>query len=67
MAPLRWAGLLRNRLFAERTVALTSATLALGGSFAPLATQWGLTLPAGGTTPGPPIMGELRAPHTPGR
>jgi len=33
---------LRERLFGARTVALTSATLALGGSFAPLAIQWGL-------------------------
>jgi ATP-dependent DNA helicase DinG len=33
---------LRTRLFGQRTVALTSATLALGGSFTPLAIQWGL-------------------------
>jgi ATP-dependent DNA helicase DinG len=42
VAPLEVAGVLRERLFGERTVALTSATLALGGSFAPLAVQWGL-------------------------
>jgi ATP-dependent DNA helicase DinG len=42
VAPLEVGRVLRNRLFAQRTVALTSATLALGGSFAPLATQWGL-------------------------
>jgi len=36
---------LRERLFGERTVTLTSATLALGGSFNPLASQWGLNLP----------------------
>src|ERR1019366_1768193 len=33
------------RLFSRRTVTLTSATLALGGSFEPLARQWGLTRP----------------------
>ncbi|MFN8076929.1 MAG: ATP-dependent DNA helicase [Kineosporiaceae bacterium] len=33
VAPLSVAGLLRERLFAERTVVLTSATLTLGGSF----------------------------------
>jgi ATP-dependent DNA helicase DinG len=45
VAPLEVGLVLRNRLFAERTVALTSATLALGGSFTPLAIQWGLGLP----------------------
>ncbi len=33
VAPLSVAGLLRDRLFGERTVVLTSATLAVGGSF----------------------------------
>jgi ATP-dependent DNA helicase DinG len=47
VAPLEVGRVLRNRLFAQRTVALTSATLALGGSFAPLAIQWGLP-PQGG-------------------
>ena len=42
VAPLEVGRVLRSRLFAERTVALTSATLALGGSFVPLAIQWGL-------------------------
>ena len=42
VAPLEVGRVLRNRLFAQRTVTLTSATLALGGSFAPLAIQWGL-------------------------
>ncbi len=59
VAPLRVAELLRQRLFAERTVVLTSATLTLGGTFDALATQWGLppqrptpapaTAPAAGT------------------
>jgi ATP-dependent DNA helicase DinG len=47
VAPLEVGGLLRERLFGQRTVALTSATLVLGGSFTPLAIQWGLP-PAGG-------------------
>jgi ATP-dependent DNA helicase DinG len=42
VAPLEVGPILRDRLFAERPVVLTSATLALGGSFTPLATQWGL-------------------------
>ncbi len=42
VAPLSVGGLLRDRLFAERTTVLTSATLALGGSFDALARQWGL-------------------------
>jgi ATP-dependent DNA helicase DinG len=42
VAPLRVSGLLASRLFGRRTVVLTSATLALGGSFEPLARQWGL-------------------------
>jgi ATP-dependent DNA helicase DinG len=42
VAPLTVAGLLRQRLFAERTVVLTSATLTLGGTFDALAAQWGL-------------------------
>ena len=44
MAPLEVGALLADRLFAQ-TVMLTSATLALGGSFVPLASQWGLNLP----------------------
>jgi ATP-dependent DNA helicase DinG len=42
VAPLEVAGLLAERLFGRRTVALTSATLSVGGSFDPLARQWGL-------------------------
>ncbi|HEX2289898.1 MAG TPA: ATP-dependent DNA helicase, partial [Pseudonocardiaceae bacterium] len=42
VAPLSVAGLLRQQLFAERTVILTSATLTLGGTFDALAAQWGL-------------------------
>ena len=42
VAPLEVGPILRDRLFAERPVVLTSATLALGGSFNPLAVQWGL-------------------------
>ncbi|TYB68635.1 ATP-dependent DNA helicase [Nonomuraea sp. PA05] len=42
VAPLTVAGMLRDKLFGERTVVLTSATLALGGTFDALAAQWGL-------------------------
>jgi ATP-dependent DNA helicase DinG len=42
VAPLRVAELLRQRLFDQRTVVLTSATLTLGGTFDALAAQWGL-------------------------
>ncbi len=43
VAPLGVAGLLQQRLFAKRTVVLTSATLTLGGTFDALAAQWGLS------------------------
>ncbi|MFC0863460.1 ATP-dependent DNA helicase [Sphaerimonospora cavernae] len=42
VAPLSVGGMLRDKLFGERTVVLTSATLALGGTFDGLARQWGL-------------------------
>jgi ATP-dependent DNA helicase DinG len=42
VAPLSVAGLLREKLFEERTVVLTSATLALGGSFESAASSIGL-------------------------
>ncbi|MFJ2029938.1 ATP-dependent DNA helicase [Streptosporangium sp. NPDC087985] len=42
VAPLTVAGMLRDKLFGDRTVILTSATLALGGAFEGLARQWGL-------------------------
>jgi ATP-dependent DNA helicase DinG len=42
VAPLTVGGMLRERLFGDRTVVLTSATLALGGSFDGMAGQWGL-------------------------
>lgn len=56
VAPLQVGGLLAERLFGQRTVVLTSATLVLGGSFEPLARQWGL-----------PRSGAPAAPATPGR
>ncbi len=52
VAPLGVAGLLRQRLFATRTVVLTSATLTLGGTFDALASQWGL--PRQQPSPEPP-------------
>jgi ATP-dependent DNA helicase DinG len=45
VAPLQVGTLLADRLFRPRTVVLTSATLTLGGSFEPLARQWGLPQP----------------------
>ncbi|GAA4202234.1 ATP-dependent DNA helicase [Microbispora amethystogenes] len=42
VAPLSVGGMLRDKLFGDRTVVLTSATLALGGTFDSLARQWGL-------------------------
>jgi ATP-dependent DNA helicase DinG len=53
VAPLSVAGLLRDALFAKRTVVLTSATLALGGSFDIVAQQIGLTRPP--PQPSPPV------------
>jgi ATP-dependent DNA helicase DinG len=45
VAPITVAGLLRERLFGERTVVLTSATLELGGSFDAAARTLGLAGP----------------------
>jgi ATP-dependent DNA helicase DinG len=54
VAPLEVGPLLAGRLFGRRTVVLTSATLALGGSFEPLARQWGLpAAPGAGADAGP--------------
>lgn len=44
VAPLSVAGLMRDRVFAERTAVLTSATLKLGGDFDRTATAVGLRL-----------------------
>jgi ATP-dependent DNA helicase DinG len=66
VAPLEVGPVLRDRLFGERTVVLTSATLALGGSFAPLAIQWGLQCYPRGTTPrDPPDPGGTHLPRPP--
>ena len=66
VAPLEVGRVLRSRLFGERTVALTSATLALGGSFAPLAIQWGLSRPGGNDPPQtPPAHGGAPRPPVP--
>jgi ATP-dependent DNA helicase DinG len=46
-APLSVSGLIRTHLLAGRCGVLTSATLALGGSFEPLARSLGLDAPAG--------------------
>jgi ATP-dependent DNA helicase DinG len=57
VAPLEVGTLLAERLFRRQTVVLTSATLALGGSFEPLARQWGLPSAA----PEPSAGGEATA------
>ena len=62
VAPLAVAGLLAERLFGRKTVALTSATLSLGGSFEPLARQWGLPAPGAPAIPGPARPAEAMAP-----
>jgi ATP-dependent DNA helicase DinG len=49
VAPLEVGEVLAEHLFAGKTVVLTSATLTLGGSFAPLARQWGLDAAAIGS------------------
>jgi ATP-dependent DNA helicase DinG len=51
VAPLEVAALLAERLFGRRTVVLTSATLSIGGSFEPIAAQWGLPPRAGAAPP----------------
>ncbi|UUA89051.1 ATP-dependent DNA helicase [Corynebacterium genitalium ATCC 33030] len=42
VAPLSVSALLRDNLFGEKTVVLTSATLAVGGNFRAMAAAWGL-------------------------
>ncbi len=49
VAPLNVSGLLREKLFTERSVVLTSATLKLGGDFNGVAASLGLS-PEGATT-----------------
>ena len=67
VAPLEVGRVLRERLFGDRTVTLTSATLALGGSFTPLAIQWGLGFPGGSDPPQTPPAsgGAVRPPRPP--
>jgi ATP-dependent DNA helicase DinG len=70
VAPLQVGVLLAERLFGQRTVILTSATLVLGGSFEPLARQWGLPRSGAAAAPaaGPrPASARLpAAPEDPG-
>jgi len=44
VAPIDVAGALHEKLFSEKTVVLTSATLKLGGGFEPIAASLGLSL-----------------------
>lgn len=57
VAPLGVGGVLREKLFGDRTAILTSATLALGGSFTALAVPWGLGAEITGA-PGRDASGE---------
>ena len=59
ITPLQVGSLLAERLFGTRTVTLTSATLSLGGSFEPLARQWGL--PRSGPAAAAPAVPEATA------
>ena len=71
-APLAVNGLIRTQLFAGRTAVLTSATLALGGSFDPMARSVGLeqrpdlepegptSVPGADPAPGPAPAGPVR-------
>jgi ATP-dependent DNA helicase DinG len=52
VAPLSVANLLRNRLFEQGTVILTSATLTIGGTFDAMARSWGLSATGDGERPG---------------
>ena len=61
VAPLQVGGLLAERLFGQRTVVLTSATLVLGGSFEPLARQWGLPRSGGPAEATAPVTPEASA------
>jgi ATP-dependent DNA helicase DinG len=65
VAPLQVGGLLAERLFKPRTVILTSATLTLGGSFEPLARQWGLPQPAKPAKPAKPAESAEAEPAGP--
>jgi ATP-dependent DNA helicase DinG len=62
VAPLGVAELLAQRLFAKRTVVLTSATLTLGGSFDALAAQWGLPRQRPSAPPAPGTATERPPP-----
>jgi ATP-dependent DNA helicase DinG len=61
VAPLDVGPLLAERLFGRQVVVLTSATLTLGGSFDPLARQWGLP-PSGATAAGVKERGDGEGP-----
>ncbi|HEV7933299.1 MAG TPA: ATP-dependent DNA helicase [Actinomadura sp.] len=61
VAPIGVGGLLRASLFETRTAVLTSATLTLGGSFEPLARQWGLP-PLAGQRGQAPLTGRTDGP-----
>ncbi len=63
VAPLSVAGLLRQRLFGERTVVATSATLAVGGDFDAAARAVGLSRGGGGKVESSPDDEESTPSH----
>jgi ATP-dependent DNA helicase DinG len=67
VAPLSVGGLLRERLFKQRTTVLTSATLALGGSFDTLAKQWGLPAQQQEVRSSPDMATDKEAPSDAGQ
>ena len=64
VSPLHVGGALAARLFGERTVVATSATLTLGGSFAHAAGALGLRADAGAAVgaPAPPVLEDAEDP-----
>jgi ATP-dependent DNA helicase DinG len=58
-APLAVNGLIRTNVLAGRSSVLTSATLSLGGSFAPIARSLGLDAPASSEAHGPDRLGPV--------
>jgi ATP-dependent DNA helicase DinG len=75
VSPLSVAGLMRGRVFGEHTTVLTSATLKLGGDFAPIAASVGLKVnerldmlhPAEDPKPNAPAISETEAETVPWR
>ncbi|MFW6692084.1 ATP-dependent DNA helicase [Streptomyces sp. MAR4 CNX-425] len=59
VAPLSVSGLVREKVFSDRSVTLTSATLKLGGDFAGIGASLGLPPEGGGGEEGAPVWKGL--------